>query len=70
MKLHRIVYLIPDEQAITVADAENSDILIDCERVANALAGKTLVGLMSSEVVRLETGKDFGELVIHIRVEE
>lgn len=70
MKLHKIVYLVPDKQAITVIDAENGDILIDCEAVVNALAGKTLMGLMSSEVIRLETGKDFGELVIHIRVEE
>ena len=69
MTLYHVMHSLPCLDTVTVEDYVNHDILIDCEAVENVLnSRKYHQDLKNCQVIRLEVGKVFGDLIISILV--
>lgn len=67
MTLYTVLHTIPGGETVTVYDYITSEILIDCEAVANVLeSDKFHEELKRCEVYKLQAGKEFGDLQIGI----
>ena len=67
MKLYDIIMASPMQQTITVNHYLTAEVLIDCETVHNIIGSRRFIQeLQNLQVYKLEIGKEYGDLIVHV----